>query len=189
MDWAPPVDAILIDFNWERSRGEPSFNGLYRSRKANKAIKFGKSKLYEVDDLDRISQDELAIPLTKGSVKAELPRWQETIRYLRSTFPRKWDGSGCCIALEDVAELLGKRRRRVLNVLDERGNFHIDAKGEGVSGFWYKPDIGPGLIRVYHDPRAPSITGGPRARYGPAVRGVPGLWDGYVSQILSVRRV
>ena len=161
-NWKPPTDAVLFDFTWYTyPKGSAKFEGLYRSRKDNKPKIIKGEKIYEVDELEQTTADDLPIIITSSSVSNQLTQWADIIKLSVTATSDCWNVDGCSIQFDRLAQQLsGQHRVPVLNVLDEKKRFKIDAEGFGLSGNWTGPDKLPNIIRVYHERGGPSVAGG-----------------------------
>ncbi len=158
--WQPPHDAILVDFSWRRAQNDFRFNGLFRSGRRRRPTVVDGTELFEVEEIDWVPPDELAIPLSRKAVEAELARWRDLAGALAPRVPEEWKDGGCCIRLDSLAAFLADRRRHVLNVFDKLGRLHDGDAGLKLSGNWRGPDLWPDVIRVYQVTGGRSVAGG-----------------------------
>ena len=159
-DWAPPPEAILIDFGWySYPKGQPRFNGIYRSRRENRPIELNGSQLFEVDFVKQTLEDESPFSITTASIKGQLAEWREIIRYSEG-LQSEWDDSGCAITLEQLAWFLKDQDTvPILNVFDELARLE-ERDGLGVTGNWWRPETLPQVVRVYQKKGGASVAGG-----------------------------
>lgn len=150
LGWKVPVNARLLCF-YHRPRGGIAFHGFW-DRQRTEWKSGGKSPLYfmrKLRDLDGLSADglpddwaEALAAFSKAEIGAETAKHIELGAFYDKYLSRT------------------KTKMKVLNVLDKIGR----VKGVGgiiyESGFWFRPDRGCHVIRVFQDDGGTSVRGG-----------------------------